>query len=60
MNQAAKTVSDALLGLDFMNVEIGGMVYTIKPPTIKIICRAIHHFSNIGMTGKMPWESVSL
>lgn len=35
MNQAAKTVSDALLGLDFMNVEIGGMVYTIKPPTIK-------------------------
>ena len=41
MNQAAKTVSDALLGLDFMNVEIGGMVYTIKPPTIKIICRAI-------------------
>ena len=51
MNQAAKTVSDALLGLDFMNVEIGGMVYTIKPPTIKIICRAIHHFSNIGMTG---------
>lgn len=36
MNQAAKTVSDALLGLDFMNVEIGGMVYTIKPPTIKI------------------------
>lgn len=50
MNQAAKTVSNALLGLDFMNVEIGGMVYTIKPPTIKIICRAIHHFSNIGMT----------
>lgn len=47
-NQAAKTVSDALLGLDFMNVEIGGMVYTIKPPTIKIICRVIHHFSNIG------------
>lgn len=44
MNQAAKTVSNALLGLDFMNVEIGGMVYTIKPPTIKIICRAIHHF----------------
>ena len=53
MNQAAKTVSNALLGLDFMNVEIGGMVYTIKPPTIKIICRAIHHFSNIGMTGDM-------
>ena len=35
MNQAAKAVSDALLGLDFKNVEIGGMIYTIKPPTIK-------------------------
>ena len=45
-NQAAKTVSDALLGLDFKNVGIGGIVYTIKPPTIKVICRAIHHFSN--------------
>ena len=50
MNQAAKTVSDALLGLAFMNVEIGGMVYTMKPPTIKIICRANHHFSNIVLT----------
>ena len=51
MNQAAKAVSDALLGLDFKNVEIGGMIYTIKPPTIKTICRAIRHFSNIGMDG---------
>ena len=58
MNQAAKTVSNALLGLDFMNVEIGGMVYTIKPPTIKIICRAIHHFSNIGMTGDNVMEAI--
>lgn len=58
MNQAAKTVSDALLGLDFMNVEIGGMVYTIKPPTIKIICRAIHYFSNIGMTGDNIMEAI--
>ncbi|MCO7112434.1 hypothetical protein NIB75_07345 [Bacteroides uniformis] len=57
-NQAAKTVSDALLGLDFMNVEIGGMVYTIKPPTIKIICRVIHHFSNIGMTGDNVMEAI--
>ena len=50
-NQAAKTVSDALLGLDFKNVGIGGIVYTIKPPTIKVICRAIHHFSNIALRG---------
>jgi len=58
MNQAAKTVSDALLGLDFMNVEIGGMVYTIKPPTIKIICRAIHHFSNIALRGDNIMEAI--
>ena len=58
MNQAAKTVSDALLGLDFKNVEIGGMVYTIKPPTIKIICRAIHHFSNIALRGDNIMEAI--
>ena len=58
MNQAAKIVSDSLLGLDFKNVEIGGIVYTIKPPTIKVICRAIHHFSNIGMTGDNIMESI--
>jgi hypothetical protein len=59
MNQAAKIVSDALLGMDFKNVEIGGIVYTIKPPTIKIICRAIRHFSNIGMTGDNILEAIN-
>ena len=34
------------------------MVYTIKPPIIKIICRAIHHFSNIGMTGDNVMEAI--
>ena len=34
------------------------MVYTIKPPAIKIICRAIHHFSNIGMTGDNVMEAI--
>lgn len=58
MNQAAKAVSDALLRLDFKNVEIGGMIYTIKPPTIKIICRAIRHFSNIGMEGNNIIEAI--
>lgn len=58
MNQAAKIVSDALLGLDFKNIEIGGIVYTIKPPTIKVICRAIHYFSNIGMIGDNIVEAI--
>lgn len=51
MNQAAKIVSDSLLGLDFKNVEIGGMLYTIKPPTIKVICQAIRYFSTVEMSG---------
>ena len=58
MNQASKIVSDALLGMDFKNVEIGGVVYTIKPPTIKVICRAIHHFSNVGMEGDNIMEAI--
>ncbi|MBU9018684.1 hypothetical protein KTG24_12810 [Bacteroides fragilis] len=58
MNQAAKIVSDALLGIDFKNVEIGGMIYTIEPPTIKVICRAISHFSKIGMDGDNIMEAI--
>ncbi len=33
-NIAGKVVSDALLGLDYKNVWIGGKPFTIKPPTI--------------------------
>ena len=60
MNQASKIVSDALLGMDFKNVEIGGVVYTIKPPTIKVICCAIHHFSNVGMEGDNIVEAIKV
>ena len=60
MNQASKIVSDALLGMDFKNVEIGGVVYTIKPPSIKVICRAIHHFSNVGMEGDNIVEAIKV
>lgn len=59
MNQAARIVSESLLGLDFKNIEIGGIAYTIKPPTIKVICRAIRHFSNIGMTGDNIMEAIN-
>lgn len=58
MNQAAKIVSDALLGIDFKNVEIGGKIYTIEPSTIKVICRAISHFSKIGMDGDNIMEAI--
>lgn len=59
MNQAAKIVSDSLLGLDFKNVEIGGVVYTIKPPTIKVICQAIRHFSTVEMSGGNIVEAIN-
>lgn len=59
MNQASKIVSDALLGLDYKNVEIGGVVYTIKPPTIKVICRAIRHFSDVDMDGDNIVEAIN-
>lgn len=59
MNQAARIVSESLLGLDFKNIEIGGIVYTIKPPTIKVICRAIRSFSNIVMTGNNILEAIN-
>lgn len=58
MNQAAKIVSDSLLGLDFKNVVIGDVVYTIKPPTIKIICRAMRHFSTVDMKGENIVEAM--
>ena len=58
MNQAAKIVSDSLLGLDFKNVMIGGVVYTIKPPTIKVICQAIRHFSTVEMSGDNIVEAI--
>lgn len=58
MNQAAKIVSDSLLGLDFKNVVIGDVAYTIKPPTIKIICRAIRHFSTVDMKGENIVEAM--
>ena len=58
MNKAAEIVSSTLLGLDFKNVALGGVVYTIKPPTIKVICRAMRHFSKIGMEGDNIMEAI--
>lgn len=37
---------------------IGDVVYTIKPPTIKIICRAIRHFSTVDMKGENIVEAM--
>lgn len=52
MNEAAKLVSDSVLGEDFATIKIGMKAYTVYPPTIKILCRAVSEFSKIGMDGE--------
>lgn len=52
MNEAAKLVSDSVLGEDFITIKIGQKAYTVYPPAIKILCRAISEFSKIGMDGE--------
>lgn len=37
MNQAVKLVADAVLGKECMQVKVGGNIYTIVPPTIKVL-----------------------
>lgn len=51
MNEAAKLVSDSLLGEDFATIHIKDKYYTVYPPTIKVICRACSAFSKIGLDG---------
>ena len=51
MNKAAKLVSNSLLDQQFVTKHIAGKTYTIYPPTIRVLCRAISQFSLIGMDG---------
>lgn len=63
MDNGAKLVSSAILGLDWKNVLVGGRVYTISPPTIKRIAGAglwlsvdDHAFKDIGnVTKALSW-----
>ncbi|MDR2791319.1 MAG: hypothetical protein LBB27_01055 [Tannerellaceae bacterium] len=50
-NQAAKLVSEAILGSSFKTVVVGGEAYTLYPPTIRTIARAISHFATVDMQG---------
>ncbi|HCK23731.1 MAG TPA: hypothetical protein DHW31_02945 [Bacteroides graminisolvens] len=52
MNEAAKLVSDSVLGEDFITIKIGKKAYTVYPPAIKTLCRAVSEFSKIGMDGE--------
>lgn len=52
MNQAAELVADSLLDASMATVIIGKNVYTVNPPSIKVICRACSAFAKIGMDGE--------
>lgn len=43
----AKVVADAILGEDLKFVTIGKEVYSIKPPSIEVILRAIRHLAKV-------------
>lgn len=49
MNKASELISDSLLGDSYTTISIGGRAYTVYPPTIKVLCRALSAFSKIGM-----------
>lgn len=47
MNQGAKIISEAITGLDFKTVMVGGRAYTVFPPTIYRLSGAISHLSGV-------------
>lgn len=47
MENGSKLVSDAILGTDLKYVTVGGRVYALKPPSIKVILMAIRHLSKV-------------
>ena len=51
MNEAAKLVTDSLLN-EFVTIKVGNSAFTVYPPSIKVLCRAISEFSKIGMDGE--------
>ena len=51
MNEASKLVTDSLLN-EFVTIKVGDNAFTVYPPSIKVLCRAISEFSKIGMDGE--------
>lgn len=47
MNEAAKLVSEALLGLDYKTIFLGGKAYEVKAPTIKTMCLGLSEWAKI-------------
>ncbi len=51
-NIASELITGSLIGNDFKTVILNAKAYTIKPPSIKIICRAVYYFSKIDFEDK--------
>lgn len=47
MNTGAKLVSEAITGMDFRTVIVGGKSYTVYPPTIHKLAGAISYLSGV-------------
>lgn len=47
MDNAAKIVNSAIIGMDFKTVVIAGKAYTIHPPTIKKLAGAGYYLSDV-------------
>ena len=52
-NKAAMLVSSLIAGTRCKNVVIAGKAYTIKSPTLKILCRTIGEFAQCGVDESM-------
>lgn len=51
-NEAAQLVSEALLGLDYKTIFLGGKAYEVKSPTIKIMCLGLNEWAKIDLNLK--------
>lgn len=60
MNQGAKIISEAITGLDFKTVMVGGKAYTIFPPTIHKLAGAISYLSDVKDAESMKEVLLSL
>lgn len=47
MKNGVQVVSEAILGEDMKFITIGGTVYTMKPPSIRTILKALKHLSMV-------------
>ena len=50
-NKAAKVVTSELLGLNIEAFTINGKQYSVSPPTMKTLTKALFYFSDIDMDG---------